>query len=618
MPVRFNTTMLCVGLAGLLGARAQAAAPDLSARVAEHFRSLGMAPPSADRPLAWYRVPAISPVMRLPTDFPADGEPAGALRLVAAQNEFVPGSFLVFAFADFSDAEFEASDLTGPAGVIPAENVDLKIVKIWYQSGCGWHSYFADQTGRMRVPELLLNDETLIRVDHETQENYLRVDAPDGTHFVWISNPLSVDVPFNTQTEPVADAATLQPFQLQSGSFKQFWITLKAPDDAAPGRYDGSLTLTAGGHMLAIPLSLRVLPFELPQPRTYYNLERTFYTMLYNRPGYADILRDNGGDPGHATRKALAIFRNMRDHGILHPRVPDIPRNPTAADEAVFARHLELMREAGLDTSTLFGGIPAIPEYGFLTSARDVPLAEQTLYPAYIERAEAAQRVIRETLGDPTVYGFGWDEPGAALMIAQRLPWRRLHERDIKIYSTGKASHLDVGGYNIDFVNMPGEALSREDVAPWHKMGARVLNYAGPHTGPENPAFMRRVHGLQIYKANYDGIGNYILDATRWNDFLGDVHNFRGFAMTYGTREGVIDTLQWEGVREAVDDVRYATLLRQHAHAAMTEGGPDALYTARQALLWLERLDERTADLNAARLEMIAWILELMNETNGK
>ncbi len=613
-----KVAMLILSLTGLVALRVHAAPPDLSARVAEQFRSRGLASLPTDRPLAWYRVPAISPVMRLPADFPADGEPAGNLHLVAAQNEFAPGSFLVFAFADFTGATLTASDLTGPGGVIAAENVDLKVVKIWYQSGGGWHSYFADQTGRMLVPELLLNDETLIRVDPETQDNYLRVDAPDGPHYVWISNPLSVDIPFNSHTEPVADAETLQPFRLDAGAFKQFWVTIKAPGGTAPGRYDGTLTLSAGGHRVAIPISLRVLPFALPEPRTYYDPERTFYTMLYNRPCYADILRENGGDADHAARKLLAIFRNMRDHGMMHPRLEDIPRNPTAASEQVFARHLELMREAGLDTEVLFGGIPAIPDIGFLRAVRGVPLAEQTLYPVYLDRAEAAQRVIRETLGNVTVYGFGWDEPSDGNMISQRLPWRRLHERGVKTYSTGRVSHLDVGGYNVDFVNLSGEVRSRDAVAPWHKMGVRVLNYAGPHTGPENPCFMRRTHGLQLYKANYDGIGNYILDSTRWNDFLGDEINFRGFAMTYGTRDGVIDTLQWEGVREAVDDVRYATLLRQLAHAALAADGIDARYTARRALSWLERLDERTADLNAVRLEMIEWILALMTTEKGQ
>jgi hypothetical protein len=128
---------------------------------------------------------------------------------------------------------------------------------------------------------------------------------------------------------------------------------------------------------------------------------------------------------------------------------------------------------------------------------------------------------------------------------------------------------------------------------------------------------MRRHHGLELYKANYDGIGNYILDSTTWNDFLGDVHNFRGFNMTYGTRDSVIDTIHWEGSREAVDDVRYATKLQQLAQQAITTGIPNTAYAGRQAQLWLELLDARSADLETVRLEMISHILNILKLLNA-
>lgn len=565
-----------------------------------------------DTPAVFYDLPAISPIMRLPEDFPADGRPDGPTRLVGARGEYVPGSFAVFAFEDFTEATLTVSDLQGTGHTIPGDHVDLRIVKVWYQSGGGWHSYFADQTGRMRVPELLLHDEKLIMVDHDTRDNYLRVDNPEGANYVWISNPLAIDVPFNTQTEPVADALTLQPFTLHAGAFKQFWITVHIPKDAAAGNYRGTLTLTLGDTLSRMELWLRVLPFELPSPRTHYNLDRPFFTMLYNSPGYADLLKSNGGDHDHAERKLLAIFKNMRRHGIMHPRVPDLARGMSDNDRFALRRHLELMRRAGLDTTTLFGAIPGIPDYGWMTSkqVRGVPLDEQPDPDHLIRRVDAALEVVRATLGNAMVYCFGWDEPGRTLVISQRKPWQYIHDLGLKIFSTGKPHFLDYGGYNIDFINLAGSP-KRGDADPWHEIGTRVLNYAGPHTGPENPDFMRRVHGLQLYKANFDGIGNYKLDSTHWNDFLGDVHNFRNFAMTYGTRDGVIDTLQWEGMREAVDDVRYATLLRTLAHRLVETGSTEAVYAARISRLWLSQLDEHRADLNLARQEMIYKILQL-------
>ena len=45
-----------------------------------------------------------------------------------------------------------------------------------------------------------------------------------------------------------------------------------------------------------------------------------------------------------------------------------------------------------------------------------------------------------------------------------------------------------------------------------------------------------------------------------WNDFSSDPVA-RTMAWTLPTTTGVVDTLQWEGYREAVDDIRYASTL---------------------------------------------------------
>ena len=73
----------------------------------------------------------------------------------------------------------------------------------------------------------------------------------------------------------------------------------------------------------------------------------------------------------------------------------------------------------------------------------------------------------------------------------------------------------------------------------------------------------------------------------------------------------MIDTIAWEGMRAAVDDVRYATLLKTLAAQAVATGKTENQYIGRQALKWLELLDENCADLNTARLEMINYILKL-------
>lgn len=48
-----------------------------------------------------------------------------------------------------------------------ASAVDIKIVKTWYQAGTACFDCLADSNRRELVPELLLNDETLVKVDEE-------------------------------------------------------------------------------------------------------------------------------------------------------------------------------------------------------------------------------------------------------------------------------------------------------------------------------------------------------------------------------------------------------------------------------------------------------------------
>ena len=72
-----------------------------------------------------------------------------------------------------------------------------------------------------------------------------------------------------------------------------------------------------------------------------------------------------------------------------------------------------------------------------------------------------------------------------------------------------------------------------------------------------------------------------------------------------------MDTLQWEGIREGIDDVRYATLLKQLAHQAIETGKTENIYAGKKALLWLATQDPKTVDLNALRMEMIGHILKL-------
>ncbi len=569
-------------------------------------------------PLVYYTVPAMSNIKRTMHTYPEDGAMGGPVRVVAAQGEFEAASVVLYPFADAGKVELKVSDLVGKNGRIPASAVDLKVIKIWYQAGTAWYSYFADKTGRELVPELLLNDENLVKVDRKSKDNYLRVDypLPRGPEYVWISNPANIDITFNDNMEPVRDAKTLQPFSLTAGEFKQIWLTFEAPK-TADGIYSGTISVTVDGKAQgSIPIEVRVLPFELPDPKTNYDPTREFYTSIYNHSGLTgDNCKKNGGGQAAcytggleaAKNRLFNEYVNMRKHNLMYPQI----RTMVPGDENALAESMELYKKAGLRTDAIFG---AVPGYNHLFSnspdVRNNPIEKQPAPFVLMHQADTALEIMRKAVGPATIYCIGADEPSMARLVSERKPWKYLHDRGLKTYNSANDAHLTYGGYNEDFANYGGH-YSREASEQWHAFGGRITSYANPHTGPENPDFARRANGLDLYKSNCDGTNNFILNWYTWNDFTNDDENIRGLNMIYPGIDAPIDTLEWEAYREAIDDIRYATLLKKLANQAIATGKTDSVYQGRMALQWLALLDTKTCDLNATRLEMIATILKL-------
>jgi len=239
----------------------------------------------------------------------------------------------------------------------------------------------------------------------------------------------------------------------------------------------------------------------------------------------------------------------------------------------------------------------------------------------YKARIDDLVETLVSEVGHHDIYITSWDEAGVDRIKIMRERAEYTNAKGIKLWvSTHPGRHFDLAGYCIDYANHGGWP-KRENVATWHAVGAKVASYAGPHTGPENPDVFRRMEGLARYKAYYDGSFNYkyysALHPTLyqkykqnvWNEFMGGA--FRCMNLVYPTSNGVIDTIAYEGFREGIDDVRYATKLKQEAAKAIASGDVKAIYTAKKALVWLELLDERTVDLNAVRMEMIEHILKI-------
>lgn len=557
---------------------------------------------TAGSAVEWWTVPAMSAVPRFADTYPSDGEQGGTLRVVAARGEFESASFVVRADGDIAKFQVTTGDLRSKdGGVIPAANLDPYVIKVWYQNGNAWWNYFTD-VGLRLCPELLLHDETLIKVDEKERANYVRVDYPTGSKYRWVSPPREIDPGFKTAVEPVADAATLQPVKLEKGKFKQFWLNVKVPLGTKPGLYKGKVEMKGGGGQWSIPVALRVLPFALPDPKTYYDLNSDFYAMLYvcGTGSIGTFMKRNGGDRKNAEKKLWERLKSQAEHGYRDALY--LGYRSGAAGEEQTAAGLALAKKAGMRTDPLFEAFSCSQRY---TAADDsVP---EAIYDVRYNAKKAGDFMLK-TLGHKNLWPAGGEEPSIRRIVQFRDVWKEAHKAGFKVMCNGQ-DRRTVGGWNDD-LRVHGGSANAEHARFCHNVKGKIGNYAGPHNGPENPEFMRRRHGMSLYKKDFDMTYNYDWCEGDWNDLR---YSYRITAV-YETREGFVSTMQWEGMREGIDDIRYSTLLLQLAEEAYKAGPAqtEKFYAGRKAMRHVALFDGEAGDLDAYRMETVNHILKLM------
>ncbi|MCY3019591.1 MAG: hypothetical protein NTW87_11255 [Planctomycetota bacterium] len=125
------------------------------------------------------------------------------LSIAATPGEKEPAVFIVCPIKDAQKCEVQVGESTGPAGAIPASAVTIEYVHYRYTKGNG---------GIDVVPS------------HIVPRNYLAVEK---------------------------------------GVPRQFWMTVTVPESASPGKYAGTVTVSAGDGKASFPLEIEVYPFKL-------------------------------------------------------------------------------------------------------------------------------------------------------------------------------------------------------------------------------------------------------------------------------------------------------------------------------------------------------------------
>ncbi len=517
-------------------------------------------------------VPAMSNARILPTEAVIPGEPGKPVAVAGCPGEYESGSFVLLPLADVTGVLVEPTELTGDAGAIPASAVDVKYVKVWYQAGRSIH----DLRNKQLVPELLLNDPALVRVDFDTEENYLRSTAADGAESYMLASDPDVATNELAGVRPI-DAETLQPIDLPTLQLQQYWVTVHLPEDAAPGAYAGALVVSSDGNPdVRVPLQVSVHPFELADAPLTYSV---YYRAKLHESGEPTITSEQRSDEQY-----LAEMRDCQAHGVLHPTLYQ------GYDEVLLPKALELRAEAGLATDRLFS-------LGLGTGAAQ----DQAGIDVLVGRLRDEWLPMAERFGYDELYIYGIDEAKGERLAAQRAAWKAVQEEGAFTFVACYYGTFEAMGDLLD-VAVLARKPDPDEAAKFHGVGSEAFTYAFPQVGPEEPETFRRNYGLVLWQAGYDGAMDYAYQhgfGHVWNDF--DSNRYRDHNFTYPTVNGIVDTVQWEGFREAVDDTRYmATLL------AAIEGCDDAQVKA-EAQAWVDALDPQR-DLDEVRAEMVGLI----------
>lgn len=405
----------------------------------------------------------------------------------------------------------EISDLRGPDGALIAKDaIDARVVKVWRQAGLHWEVFGKHDS--ILVPELLLKDDR-IAFDEKRDEkgNYL---APHV-----LNVPFGTDVPAHT--------------------VKQVWLNIDVPAAAASGTYRGALTLRAeaGFTTRRVDITLEVLPFRLPDPKLTYGI---YYRW---RPW-------TEGKRGISERGFMADLTELRKVGFNSITAPDSPE---------LKRWLLAMKQAGMKGPVV------------ITGGRKR------------ERAPKATEVCREVGMEP--YFYGVDEPNGKERFDQhRQLSGQLHSLGAKVMTAilpSTARKLAALGEPLDWAN---HAIQNGHASPfiWALRQGKEQKMAPFETYywqvyQENPTRNRLVCGFYLWTSGLEGAFPYeyqcppselpyTTDARQTMHRVkkgGRARTFRAWFLTYPSQEGPVSTLQWEGCRIGINDVRYLTLLQQ-------------------------------------------------------
>lgn len=456
----------------------------------------------------------------------------------AGSNPAVDGATLALAQGEIEGRLIELNvaepgtvmlTLEGQSG-LPKDALDLRWLIEWYQSGSAGKAV-KHAPGRKLVRELLVHNPELIRIDRATERNLIWIDNRrhvDVAELRTVRKKRSVDV----AGQKIQDASTLQPFHAPGGRVSAY-LKIAVPATQQPGIYREKLNLHLNGKRVSqTDITIRVLPFTLAASPVKH--------ALYYRGTLDEFNASYVSSEYKSAKQIEADLNNLMEHGVTNATVYQ------DADNARLFREFMAIRErVGMRSDDLFYVGHPIRQTFFEKSG-------------VIQRAWSNYNRLASLAKGKKIYIYGIDEAKGDGIAAQHQFWSQLRTANFLVMAA--AHKQDIGNLigKLDLAVIayhPETAIAERS----HRAGMQIYCYANPQAGIEDSLIYRENYGFPLWQNDYDGAMTYAYQHTEgtniWNDF--DSTEYRDHVFAYPTTDGVIDTIQWESYREAVDDLRY-------------------------------------------------------------
>lgn len=466
-----------------------------------------------------------------------------------------------------------------------ARDIDARWLINWFQGGSAGTG-IKQKPGRVLIPELLVKNPHIIKLDHDNAKNYILTNEK----YIDIENIQAVKSKksINANYYPIKDSLNLKPFGVERGAIVHLYLLI---GEALSKNKENDLYEVVffenGVESEKIKIKVITRPFELDDSNVDHAL---YYRGRLNHSGNEYISSE------YKTEKQLKNeFINLREHGINL-----ITTYQNSSSSSLFKRFKGLYKSAGFDDKRVF----------YLGEMMRPNMNEQK-----IQNNKKDYNFVKKEFFDAKVFIYGIDEAKGDEIDAQTHLWQKYKREGYGIISAGRKDDVERVASIVDIFVAAYEP-DRRVADIMHSNGGKIYAYANPQVGVEDPILYRKNYGYELWQKNYDGAMTYAYQHTEglniWNDF--DSSKYRDHVFAYPIVDGVIDTLAWEGYREAVDDLRYLSTLINLIDKRKNSLKIDEYSNY---LIWLADFkNKKIIDLNEARELLSEKIILLMGEQN--